>query len=273
MLVDQSGHRAIVMRLPALFALAALVGLSACDSAKVSELTGAKPAPTQIAAACPPAATAPACPPAQPAMAPEVAKPAPAAAPAPGAPQRIQSHAKARTWAQRRHVRQVKQTRQVVVKRHHAVQPPVRHFAYAGGYTGEASASPRGEAYVARHHERHYVHPPVYARPNEADVRQAYRYERRDDGYAQDNYRYERRESGHAPYVDERRDDGREAYRYERREGSVERGGSSYESGSSSSGYSSSGDVSGGGYGDDCNCRPQAAGRDRQGFLTWPGKR
>ncbi len=48
------------MRLPALFALAALVGLAACDSAKVSELTGAKPATTQIAAACPPAGAAPA---------------------------------------------------------------------------------------------------------------------------------------------------------------------------------------------------------------------
>jgi hypothetical protein len=268
MVVDQSGYRAIVMRLPALFALAALVGLSACDSAKVSELTGAKPAATQIAAACPPAATAPAaCPPAQPAMAPEAAKPAPAAAaPAAPAPQRIQSHAKTRAWAQRHHVRQVQQTRHVVMKRRHAAPPPVRRFAYAGGYTGEASAPPRGETYVERRYERRYVRPPVYARPDETYGRQTYRSERREDGYAQDNYRYERRESGHAPYVDERR------------EGSVERSGSSSsyehrESSSSSGGYASGGYVSGGGYSDDCNCRPQAAGRDRQGFLTWPGKR
>jgi hypothetical protein len=265
MLVDQSGYRAIVMRLPALFALAALVGLSACDSAKVSELTGAKPATTQIAAACPPAATvAPTCPPAQPAMAPEAAKPAPvvapgpAAAPAPAA-HRVKSHAKARAWAQRHHVRQVKQQRHA-----RAHQPPVRRFNYAGGYTG---AAPQGETYVERRHERHYGHPPVYARPDEGYGQHAYRYERREDGYAQDDYRYERRESGHPPYVDERADD--RAYRYERREGSMERSGSSssYESGYSSGGYVS------GGYVDDCNCRPQAAGRDRQGFLTWPGKR
>jgi hypothetical protein len=241
MVVDQSGYRAIAMRLPALFALAALVGLSACDSAKVSELTGAKPATTQIAAACPPAATAaPACPPAQPAMAPEAAKPAPVAAAIPAsakpAAHPIQSHAKARAWAQRH--RQVKQVR--AVKHHHAAKPPVRRFAYA-----------------ERHYEHRYVRPPVYARP--------------DDGYGRQAYSYERREDGYAPYVDERRDD--QAYRYEHREGSMERSGSSSSYEHRESGYSSGGSVSGGGYGDDCNCRPLAAGRDRQGFLTWPGKR
>lgn len=256
------------MRLHALFALAALVGLSACDSAKVSELTGAKPATTQIAAACPPA-TIPVCPPAQPAMAPEAAKPAPPPVVAPATPvaaapaaQRLKGHAKARAWAQHHRLRQVKHP-----ARPHR-QPPVRRFHYAGGYTGEAS---RNEAYVERREERHY------ARPDEAYGRQhAYRDARREDGYAQDDYRYERRESGHAPYVDERGDD--RAYRYERHEGSMERSGSSSsyehrESGYSSGGYSSGGYVSGGGLVDDCNCRPQAAGRDHQGFLTWPGKR
>lgn len=248
------------MRLPALFALAALVGLAACDSAKVSELTGAKPATTQIAAACPPAAAAPACPPVRPAMAPEAARPAVAAAgalvaqPAP-AVHRIQSHAKARAWAHRHRVKQVRHV--VAVKHRHAAQPPVRHFAYAGGYTGD-------EAYV----ERRDAHPPVYAHPDEAYGQHVRRYERRDESYAQDRYGYERRDSGHAPYLDERRDDGRDTYRYERREGSVERSesASSYER--REGGY-----VSSGSYGDDCNCRPQAAGRDRQGFLTWPGKR
>jgi uncharacterized membrane protein YgcG len=159
----------------------------------------------------------------------------------------------------------------VVVRRHHAAQPPVRHFAYAGGYTGD-------ETYVERHDDRRHAHPPVYAHPDEAYGQQGRRYERRDEGYAQDRYGYERRDSGHAPYVDERRDHGRDAYRYERREGSVERSesSSSYErreGGYSSGSVSGGGYVSGGSYGEDCNCRPQAAGRDRQGFLTWPGKR
>lgn len=263
------------MRLPALFALAALVGLTACDSAKVSELTGAKPATTQIAAACPPAATvAPACPPAQPAMPPEAAKPAPAAAtttvnPAPVV-HRVRSHAKPHAWPQRHRVIQVRKVA------HHRARQPVRHFVYAGGYTGETSR--RDERYGERQDDRRYVRPPVHARPDEGRGQHAYRYERREEGYAQDGYRYEQRETGHAPYVDERRDDGRGAYRYEHREGSVERSGSSSsyerrEGGYSSSSASGGGYVSGGSYGDDCNCRPQAAGRDRQGFLTWAGKR
>jgi hypothetical protein len=257
MLGDQSGYRAIVMRLPALFALAALVGLSACDSAKVSELTGAKPAPTQIAAACPPATTvAPVCPPAQPAMAPEAGKPAQPAAVAPAAVARIQPIARTHAPAQRR---RLKVAHHPVAPRPHPA-PPVRRFAYAGGYTGETS---RGEAHLERHGRRH--HPQAYARPDEA---YAYRYERHEDGYARDGDREERREAWHAPYVDEGRDDG--AYRYEHHESSMERGGSSYEH--RESGYSSDNSAAGG-YADDCNCRPQAAGRDRQGFLTWPGKR
>jgi hypothetical protein len=52
-----------------------------------------------------------------------------------------------------------------------------------------------------------------------------------------------------------------DAYRYERRE-----------EGYSSSHQSSSSYSAGGMAPDDCDCRPQAAGRDRQGFLTWPGK-
>ena len=252
------------MRLPALLAFAALAGLTACDSAKVSELTGAKPPAPQAAAtqptACPPAPN-PACPSAvatAPSMAPEPAKTAPVvAAPTPKA-RRI-------AWAAPRahHVRRTAGHRARAMAR-----APVRHNAYAGGYIAEA-APPHGrgrhdEAYAGRRYGRHYEHPPVYARPDEGYDRRAYAYERREEGSEQGGYRYERRESGHPPYVDdrayryERRDDAREGYRYERREEGYS---SSRESLSS---YSSDGA--------DCNCRPQAAGRDRQGFLTWPGK-
>lgn len=242
------------MRLPALFALAALAGLAACDSAKVNELTGAKPPVAATApAACPPT-TAPACPPAQPVMPPEAAKAPlpPAAAPA--------HHAKISraAWTKPHAARHA---RRAVA--HHATHlPPVTRNAYAGGYTGETA-----EYREHRHHERRYARPDEA--PAQAYDRQERYYDRREDGY--DRYTFERREEGHAPYVEERDFDryGNEAYRYERREGGQD--GYRYERHEA---YSS-----GGGRvlpppprPDDCDCRPQAAGRDRQGFLTWPGK-
>ncbi|HEX5380546.1 MAG TPA: hypothetical protein VFW47_18355 [Phenylobacterium sp.] len=265
------------MRLPTLIALAALAGLAACDSAKRSELTGTRPEPAtaQIAAAptagpqavaCPPT-PAPACPPAAPAMAPEAAK-VPAAVPAAAAKvRRVKAHRAAwRAPAPRaRHV-------------HHraATMPPVRHYAYAGGYTGRPAPAPdahHGGGHMGGHHMGRFVHPPVYARPGDSYGRdeqysRSESYERRDEG-VEGGYRYERREGDydHAPYVEERREERRDGYAYERRESGSEHGAWRYER--RESGYSSGG---GGVRPDDCDCRPQAAGRDRMGFLTWPGK-
>jgi hypothetical protein len=263
MLADHSRHRAFAMRLPALIALAALVGLAACDSAKVSELTGAKP-PAPQAAACPPTPN-PACPSVvavPPSMPPEAGASLPAAVP----PTAAVAKARRAAWTAPRpqHVRRAVVHRARVAAAH----APVRHNAYAGGYVGE-SAPPRGHGrHDGAYAERRYKHPPVYARPDEDYDRRAYAYERREEGSDQGGYRYERRESsGHAPYVDdqayryEHREDAREAYRYERRE-----------EGYSSSHESSGGSYSTGGAALDCNCRAQAAGRDRQGLLTWPGK-
>lgn len=241
------------MRLPAIFALAALAGLAACDRAKVNELTGAKPpVAATVPAACPPA-VAPACPPAQPAMPPEAAKAPPPAAPVSAHGAKVRRAALAKPLAAR-HAKRV-----VAHRRHIATRlPPVTRNAYAGGYTGEDGGY--GE-------HRRYEH--RYARPDEAYERQERYYDRREDGY--DRYTFERREDGHPPYVEERNLDryGHEAYRYDRREGSQD--GYSYERPES---Y-----ASGGGHAlpppprpDDCDCQPRAAGRDRQGFLTWPGK-
>lgn len=279
------------MRLSALLALVALTGLAGCDSAKMSELTGAKPQAAQTVAiggrpavtgptACPPSPQ-PACPPAQPAMAPEAPKAALPAATAGAAP--------AKHWAKPRHIAwraghparpMARRHDRVIVKKVvivREVAAPVRHNAYADGY-------------VEHHYERrfvtpppaygppppHYVAPPpAYRGPPPAygrddDDRRAQGYERhesydgRAEGYGREEH-YERVVPPHGVYVEEHRDDrygGHQAYAYQRSES--ERESYSYrESGSANGAYSRP---------DDCGCQTQAAGRDRRGFLTWPGK-
>ena len=279
------------MRLPALIiAAAALAGLAACDSNKMSELTGAKPAQTvaiggrpavtagapAATSTCPPNTT-PACLPAQPALAPEAPKAAPKAVAGP-----------ARHWARPRHVAwrggSAHHGRKTVIVRRVIITetrlPPVRHY----GYVGEPEGLPYARAphgYVERHYERRYGPPPhMYGPPPPpAYGEQEYREGRRADGSYERDYRYEHHEvtPPHGVYVEERRDDrygGGQAYSYQRQE--TGRSDYSYErreSSSSVGAYISGGRDSGAyGHPDDCDCRPQAAGRDRQGFLTWPGK-
>jgi len=132
--------------------------------------------------------------------------------------------------------------RQVVVER-----PVVERHVYADTYVERTLPPPR-----------------EYARPSQDRYAETHVL-RQDSDEAR--YRYERESSDQGGRYDQG-DRYSGGASYERRESSHSSGGGYGSSSSSSSSYERGYDQGG-----DCGCRTPAAGRDRQGFLTWPGKR
>ena len=282
------------MRLTSLLPFIALLGLTACDSAKVAELTGAKPAATAACTPSPVPTCAPAPGVAPTAMAPEgdkgaqvgtqvetttqaappsedqasvkvqddhfAAPPTPAAYPTAS---RAYSAAAHRYHYTRHAVRRVHAatTRKVIVIRknyyiHDTRYVPVDRPVYQPPQVVYPQA-PRPPVYVQPQRPAVYVDREI-DRTSSAYGRQVYnRYahsagppvvyhgvyrqdQRVYSGVRQDQYVYDQRSSG-------------SGYRYGSGSGYQQgyRGGATY----------------------DCNCASMpAAGRDRSGYLTWPGK-
>lgn len=250
------------MRLLHLAPIAALLSLTACDSAKLADLTGAKPAPPPACSPNP----APACAPGQtaqtvqiaPSMTPEADRNAPAEAQVKAtainppvtrtishrAMHRYSSHRHVgrHGWAQarpiivrkviiiheHRYVRDEDHSRHVYVNR---PEEPMYEDHYDQGERGGATSRDEGDdgySYRQDRREDHDVRPPpvVYQRhyaPQPQD-QGVVRHEQHGAGYGTSgsSYRQESRVMVAAPV--------------------------------------------------DCHCLSPAAGRDRAGFLTWPGK-
>ena len=266
------------MRPTTLIALSALLGLTACDASKMNAPLGAKPAVASVGAC--PATPAPACPPTQVATKPLTMEPEGSGL-AVGTQNTGVRHAAWVSPPRSHHA--ARHTRKVVVR--NSAPARVHRNVYAGGYTGQDVTVREGVAqdYVERRtYERHYETPRVYVAPEviyehqgyaERDMPQHYEYHQpaqppaapyvapRRETYVETRH-YE--QPAPPPRVIERRAyrEVEPTYRYEGREQInpsimhryvepprrpvVE---------------------------DDCRCESQAAGRDRQGFLTWPGKR
>jgi hypothetical protein len=293
------------MRPTTVLALTALLGLSACDASKMGAPLGSKPS-TTMAAACP-ATPAPACPPAVSGDRPVTMEPEGAAvstAPAANAkPAASVSHVNwARPAAKPHH-----SVRKVIVYRQ--ASPPkarVHRNVYAGGYTG--TSMNHGDDGYSDGHQRHYETPRVYVTPEVRYGHSGYDYADRDEGQGNGSH-YEHYTQAPVPYVAPRMEDRRTVevrryvappvyvaprehvyvetrgyqappapppvverrvyrevapnYRYESRDSRYEAEASSYRPVPRPPVIE-----------DDCRCQTtQAAGRDRQGFLTWPGKR
>jgi len=240
------------MRLTSLLPLIALVGLSACDSAKLAELTGVKPP----AAACTPNPL-PACAPgtgaAPSAMAPEAA-PAPIAtaglesAPVTGAMGRNERYSAmtSRTrgngaYAAARHRAEARNA----ARRAHAQlarRGGSGHRAY-GGYEDRY-----GSEYVS--YDRPQV---VYVQPRRQEIYVNQEIDRTTSAYGRQVYNtYARPAPRPVAYNGLYREEQQTYY-------TARQGGYAYHYGDQTP------------YGD-CNCERPAAGRDRSGHLTWPGK-
>ena len=281
------------MRLNSLLPFIALLGLTACDSAKVAELTGAKPAATAS-----PACTTnplPACAPGQGAapgaMAPEGAKgAAPAGTPAEAATASASGEA------------------ETGVATDASAKAADDHFAAGGSAAG---ASRVNTAYAAASHrhtfthravrrvhvvrtrkvivvrKNYYIHdtryvtvdrpvyqPPqvVYPQPRQTEVYVDREIDRTSSAYGRQVYnRYSRSAAPPVVYHGLYRQDQR-VYTGVRQDGyAYQQSGYGYQSGSAyryGSGYSQG--YQGGAA--NCQCGAPAAGRDRAGYLTWPGK-
>lgn len=231
------------MRLSLLIPAVALLALSACDAPSRPK-TAAVSVPVQNPN-CP--STPLTCPPATPVAAPAAKVAAPHSTPA-----------------------KTKARRHPPVVRKVAARRPVRVYARPD-ITAEGLLPPHPLPYVP---EGPMAGPPHYAHP----------YARHSEGYRGGQrgapYRPDRGDRDHYAYDEEYRGQAyRRGYRdgYANAERGGRRGGEAYEErreGGSYSERSESYSERRAYYGDDCDCRapPQAAGRDRYGFLTWPGK-
>lgn len=254
------------MRLTPLLPVIALLGLTACDQNKLAALTGAKPAATAVCTPSPVPNCAPAPGVMPTAMAPEVEKPGPmittgqatversyAAPPPEPAPRarasRAATHHYTRHTVRRAHAPKARKV--VVVRKNYYIhntryvqvdrpvyQPP--QVVYV--------PQPQQPVYVQTHRPAIYVDREI-DRTSTAYGRQVYNRYARSPGPAV-VYRQE-----HRAYSGGRQ----EQYSYEQRS-SGHRYNSGYQQG-----YR--------GEANDCNCEgAPAAGRDRSGYLTWPGK-
>lgn len=269
------------MRPTTLIALTALLGLTACDASKMNAPLGAKPA---SAGACP-ATPAPACPPAQGgtqvAAKPMTMEPE-GTAPTVGTPNTAVRQAAWASPPQHRHI--VRHVRKVVA--HKSAPARVHRNVYAGGYTGERMTSDASQDYVERRtYERHYETPRVYVAPEVIYEHQGYA--ARESRPMPPRYEYQApAPMPPAPYVAPRHETYVETRHYEQPAPPprvIER--RVYREVAPVYRYESREQVNPPTLhryaepprrpvvDDDCRCETQAAGRDRQGFLTWPGKR
>lgn len=273
------------MRLTSLLPFIALLGLTACDSAKVAELTGAKPAAT---AACTPSPV-PTCAPA--------AGVAPTAMPAEG-DKGVQAAAPVQTETQ---------VSEKVEDDHFAAPPaPPAYTKASRTYSAAAHRYQYTRHAVRRAHtakarkvivvrKNYYIHdtryvtvdrpvyqppqvvyaqpprPPVYVQPQRPAIYVDREIDRTSSAYGHQVYnRYAHSAGPPVVYHGAYRQDQRvysgarqDQYVYEQRSS-----GSGYRYGSGSGAQQG---YRGGAY--DCNCVSMpAAGRDRSGYLTWPGK-
>lgn len=281
------------MRLTSLLPFIALLGLAACDSAKVAALTGAKPAPTTASgAACSPnplPACAPAPGAAPAAMAPEGDK----VAVAPGDAGQAMTGAgagAAATAADDRFTSTAATTGASRVNTAYAAASH-RHTYTRRAVHRTQTAKARKVVVVRKNYyirDTRYVtvdrpvyqQPPqvIYEQPRRAEIYVDREIDRTSSAYGRQVYnRYEHSAGPPVVYRGLYRQEQR-AYSGARREGyAYHQSGYGYQSGG---GYQAQG-YQGHGYqaqgyqaqGADCRCTgTPAAGRDRDGYLTWPGK-
>lgn len=278
--------RDLKMRPTTLIALSALLGLTACDASKMNAPLGAKPGVASIGSC--PATPAPACPPAQ-GVTPVIAKPMTmepeGSGPTAGSPNSTVRQAAWITPAKSHRI--VRHVRKVVDRK--ALPARVHRNVYAGGYTGERVTSPEDTSpdYAERRtYERHYETPRVYVAPEVIYEHQGYA--EREARPMPPRYEYHLPSPPPAaPYVAPRRETYAETRHYEQPAPPprvIER--RVYREVAPTYHYESRDQVNPPimhryvepprrpvVVDDDCRCETQAAGRDRQGFLTWPGKR
>lgn len=279
------------MRLTPLLPLIALLGLTACDSAKVAELTGVKPAAPAASANCTPNPL-PACAPA-PGAAPAAMTPEADKAPATGGAAATGGGVDASTVARDDHFAAAStgeakvNTAYVAAARRHAytersirrthVTKARRVIVVRKNYYIHDTKYVTVDRPVYQPSRPTYVPPPpmVYSQQRPVEVYVDREIDRTSSAYGRQVYnRYERTPAPPVVYhglyrQDQRVYSGAQGYAYQSG-GYAYQSGGAYRQGYQGQGYQGQG-YQGQGY--DCRCgSAPAAGRDRSGYLTWPGK-